>query len=97
VRHAGYKLRIPDEVVDLVRGLHPILKKKVRTGLQSVCNDPYSGKTLKDELGGLRSYRVGRLRIIYRLGPKKRIEIVAIGPRKSIYQETYRLLRKARE
>jgi mRNA interferase RelE/StbE len=95
VRHARYKLRIPDEVVDLVRGLHPILKKKVRTALQWVCNDPYSGKALKDELEGLRSYRVGRLRIIYRLGQKKRIEIVAIGPRKSIYQETYRLLRKA--
>ena len=89
-----YKLRIPDEVVTVLRGLHPFLKKNVRASLQSVCNDPYSGKALKDELEGLRSYRVGRLRILYRIGPRKQIEIVAIGPRKNIYQETFRLLRK---
>jgi mRNA-degrading endonuclease RelE of RelBE toxin-antitoxin system len=90
-----YKLRIPDEVVTVLRGLHPLLKKNVRASLQSVCNDPYSGKALKDELEGLRSYRVGRLTIIYRIGPRKQIEIVAIGPRKNIYQETFRLLRKS--
>ena len=89
-----YKLRIPDEVVKLLRSLHPLLKKKVKASLQSVCNDPYSGKALKDELEGLRSYRVRRLRIVYRIGSRKQIEIVAIGPRKNIYQETFRFLRK---
>ena len=89
-----YKLRVPDELVTVLRSLHPLLKKKVRASLQSVCSDPYSGKVLKDELEGLRSYRVGRLRIVYRIGLRKQIEIVAIGPRKNIYQETFRLLRK---
>ncbi len=97
MKNAGYKLRIPDEVVALLRSLHPLLKKKVRAALQSVCTDPYSGKALKDELEGLRSFRVGRLRIIYRIGPRKRVEIVAIGPRKNICQETFRLLKKESE
>jgi len=92
VEHAGYKLRIPDEVVALLRGLHPQLKKKVRAALQSLCADPHSGKALKDELEGLRSFRVGRLRIIYRLGLRKQVEIVAIGPRKNIYEETFMLV-----
>lgn len=97
MKSVGYKLRIPDEVVTLLHSLHPLLKKKVRAAFQSVCTDPYSGKALKDELERLRSFRVGRLRIVYRIGPRKQIEIVAVGPRKNIYQETFRLLRRESE
>ncbi len=43
---------------------------------------------------GLRSYRVSRFRIIYRLVQEKRIEIIAVGPRERIYEETYRLVTK---
>jgi len=60
-----------------------------------IIDDPYCGKPLKDELDGLRSMRVKRFRIIYRLViPDKEIEIVAIGPRKSIYEETYCIISK---
>ena len=92
-----YKLRIPDEVVALLRSLHPQLKRKVRAALQTLCADPHSGKALRDELEGLRSFRAGRLRVIYRVGKRKQVEIVAIGPRKNIYEETFRLLRRERE
>lgn len=94
MEHTRYKLSIPDEVVTLLRGLHPKLKKKMKVALQSLCVDPHSGKVLKDELEGLRSYRVGRLRIIYRVALEKEVEGVAIGPRKNIYEETFRLLRR---
>ncbi len=33
-------------------------------------------------------------RIIYRVSGKKYIEVVAIGPRKNIYEETLRILKK---
>jgi len=33
-------------------------------------------------------------RIIYRIAGPHEIQIVAMGPRASIYQETYRLIRK---
>ena len=88
------KLTIPDDVAALVRTLHPRIKRKVRSSLQYILSDPYSGKALIDELKGLRSFRVGRFRIIYRITDKKEIEIIAIGPRERIYEDTYRILRK---
>ncbi|MCP4667582.1 MAG: type II toxin-antitoxin system RelE/ParE family toxin [Deltaproteobacteria bacterium] len=48
----------------------------------------------KDELEGLRSLRVGRFRIIYQITGPKEIQVVAIGPRTGIYEETYFLIRK---
>jgi len=88
-----HRLRVPDEVADLVRGMHPALKRKTRKSLMTILSDPSSGKALKDELAGLRSFRVGSFRIIYRV-IRKVIEIVAIGPRERIYEETYRLLKR---
>ncbi len=87
------KLRIPHELAEFIRHLHPRLKRKVRSALQALGADPLLGKALKDELEGLRSLRPGRLRIIYRLHGRS-MELVAMGPRRNIYRETYRLLRK---
>ena len=90
------KLRAPEEVRALIRHLHPGLKKKVRAALQVILSDPDHGKALRDELLGLRSVRVGRLRIIYRVAAS--IDLVALGPRWAIYEETVRLLhRQSRE
>ena len=86
--------RVPTSVVDLLRGLHPELKRKVRAGLDLIRSEPGAGKLLKDELVGLRSLRVGRFRIIYRVGPRHTIHLVAVGPRHCIYEETLRVLRR---
>ena len=86
------KLRLPDEIATLVRGMHPDLKRKVKGSLQIILSEPYSGKFLKDELEGLRSFRVSRFRIIYRISEKQMIEVVAIGPRERIYEETFRII-----
>ena len=75
-------------------GCHPQLQRKIRAGLKAIAVEPEAGKSLKDELKGLRSYRVGRFRIIYRLFSKQIIDIVAIGPRKIIYEETYKMVKK---
>jgi len=90
---AGYRLRISYRVAALVRGMHPRLKKKIKASLERILLNPNEGKSLKDELAGLRSFRVGRFRIIYRI-QKNHVEIVAIGPRERIYEETFYLLRK---
>ena len=89
-----YKLKIPNDTVSLIRGLHPQLKKKIKAALQGITDDPHTGKALKDELEGLWSYRIKRIRIIYRFTSKKYIDIIALGPRKNIYEETYKLLKK---
>lgn len=89
------RLKIPDDVAKLIRGLHPDLKRKLRSALDDIVADPAIGKQLRDELAGLRSCRISRFRIVYRvLGVT--IEIVAVGPRRTIYEETWRRVRRAR-
>lgn len=90
------RLRIPDGVARLIRGLHPHLKKKLKASLQTILSDPRSGKALKEELAGLWSFRVSRFRIIYRMRGAQQIEIIAVGPRDRIYEETFKLIRKER-
>ena len=90
----AYKLRVPNEIVSLIQGLHPLLKKRVKAALKEICNAPYCGKGLNEELAGLRSFRIKRFRIIYKVSSKREIILVAIGPRKYIYEETFRVLQK---
>jgi mRNA interferase RelE/StbE len=55
-----YCLRVPGRIEELVRSLHPGLKRKVRAGLDLTRTDSEVGTELRDELAGLRSLRVGR-------------------------------------
>ena len=89
-----HKLKTSLEIRDLIRRLHPQLKQKVRIALLEIIDDPLCGKALRGELQGLRSFRVSKFRIIYRLVSDV-IEIIALGPRRSIYEETLRLLKRA--
>ena len=90
-----YRLRVPTSLATLIRGMHPQLKRKLRASLSTVLSDPTVGNALRDELEGLRSYRMGRLRIIYRLSTRGRvIELVAVGPRSRIYEDTLRYVKQ---
>ena len=75
-----------------MRGLHPDIKRKVRAALDRLALDAEAGKALQGDLKGLRSLRVARLRVIYRVRARRVIESVAIGPRDRIYEETLRLV-----
>ena len=86
------KLRVPEDVASLIRHCHPVLKRRIKEALKTILSDPESGKALTEELEGLRSFRVGRIRIIYQVESRARIDIVTIGPRKSVYEETYRIV-----
>jgi mRNA interferase RelE/StbE len=88
------KLRVPDEIAALIRSMHPDLIRKIRGSLQTILSEPFAGKALRDELSGLRSFRVSRFRIIYRISKKQLIEVVTIGPRDRIYEETFRIVSK---
>lgn len=84
-----------DETAEVVRTLHPDIKRKIKAALQAILSDPLSGKALKDELEGFQSFKVGKFRVVYKKPVGKEIiEVAAIGPRKTIYEETLRLLRK---
>ena len=88
-------LKVPRALRDVIRQLHPLLKRKVREGLTDILADPACGKPLQRELEGYWSLRVGRHRIIYR-PDEAGAEIVAFGPRTTIYGDvagSIRLLR----
>lgn len=43
----------------------------------------------------MRSYRVKRYRIIYRIvAGENYLEIIALGPRRNIYEETFKIISK---
>lgn len=86
-------LKVPAEVRDVIRQLHPELKRKLRAALADILDDPTCGKALKEELEGYWSLRLGRTRIIYRVG-ESAIEIVAVGPRENIYEEAAQQIRR---
>jgi mRNA interferase RelE/StbE len=45
---SSYKIRLPEEVAGLLRGLHPELKRKIKGSLRIILDDPNAGKSLKD-------------------------------------------------
>ena len=65
-------LKVPAEVRNLIRRLHPELKRKVRAALSDILENPGSGKALKEQLEGYWSLPVGRSRIIYRWKQQRR-------------------------
>jgi mRNA interferase RelE/StbE len=88
-------IKIPTGIRDLVRRLHPVLKRKIRSALADIITDPACGKPLERELNGYWSLGVGRHRIIYR-PIEGGVEIVAIGPRRMIYEEAVRQILRSR-
>ncbi len=94
-----YRIEIPRAVRDLIRHLPPGVKAKVKAALRSIADDPSHAKDLRDELAGLRSYRVARSRVIYRIVGSM-IQIVALGPRADVYEraaaELSKTLRKSK-
>ena len=61
--------------------------------LDEIIKEPASGKQLHGELAAFRSFRIGKIRIIYREKPDI-LEIIAIGRREVIYYETTLLLKR---
>jgi len=88
------KLVVPADIRGLIRTMHPSVKKKVKSSLKMILSGPHSGKALAGELAGLGSLRVSSFRIIYKIEDPEQIELVAMGPRERIYEETFRALRK---
>ncbi len=75
--------------------MHPNLKRRVRSTLERIRASPASGKPLIGDLAGWWSMRVGRVRIIYR-STRTHVEVAAIGPRASIYEDAAHALRSKR-
>lgn len=66
--------------------LHPQSRRSVRAAVDVLRDAPQLGRPLGDELVGLWRYPIGRLRLIYRFD-NRQLEIVAVGPRATIYED----------
>lgn len=94
----GYRVRYAPEAAGRIRKLHPEIKKQIRAAADRLIQSPYEGHALQQELSGLRSRRVGRHRILYRISESEgTIDILLVGPRRDIYEELRVLAARLRD
>ncbi len=69
-----------------IRRLDPQVRARVRAAVEVLAGDPHRGKPLQLTLHGLRSWRTGDWRIVYRVA-EERVEVlvVAVGHRREVY------------
>lgn len=85
---------IPPHVAEVIRSLHPDLKRSIKSAVRAIAADPECGEPLQRELDGLRKYRVRRFRIVYAVDQKIRvIRLMAVGHRRHVYEELAERLR----
>ena len=77
-----------------IRKLDPGIRRRVFAALQKLKIEPERGKPLQLTLKGLRSWRTGDYRIVYRV-IETRIEIlfVTLGHRRDVYEKLQKTLR----
>jgi mRNA-degrading endonuclease RelE of RelBE toxin-antitoxin system len=66
------------------------VKRTVKEALTAIGANPYVGKELLRELQGLRSCHARRYRIVYELGPRRELRVVAVAHRSSVYEDLAR-------
>ena len=69
-----------------IRKLDPGIRTQVRAAIERLAEDPTRGKLLQLTLNGLRSWRTGEWRIVYRANQGRlEILVVAVGHRREVY------------
>ena len=80
-----FRSDIPPHVAEVIRSLHPDLKRSIKAAVRAIATDPECGEPLLRELNGLWKYRVRRFRIVYIVDRKTRvIRLMAVGHRQHV-------------
>lgn len=76
-----------------IKRFDPAVRRRMLAALRKLRADPERGKPLQLVLKGLRSWRTGDYRIVYRV-IESRIEIlvVAVGHRRDVYERLKKML-----
>ena len=70
-----------------IRKLHPRIKPVVKSKIEKLQENPFSGKWLEKELAGYFSMQAKRYRVIYKIRDNDQtVEIHYVGHRKDIYE-----------
>ena len=89
-----FRPEIPPHVAEVIRSLHPDLKRSIKAAVRGITSDPECGEPLMRELDSLWKYRVRRFRIVYAIDRRARvIRLIAVGHRQSIYENLTAKLR----
>ena len=92
------RVRYTPEAAERIRKLHPLVKKEVREGIRTLLDNPLLGYALHDELAGYWSFRVRTYRVIFRPNDDETtLDVVFVGPRRSVYEELRTLLLEQRD
>jgi mRNA interferase RelE/StbE len=82
-----YAIIIAPRAKKEIDSLDSATKERIANALESLALDPYAGKSLKADLKGLYSYRVGDYRIIYTIvNNKLLIQVVKVMHRRQVYR-----------
>ena len=93
-----FRADIPPHVFEVIRHLSPDLKRSVKAAVRALCMNPSEGTPLVKELEGLWKYRVSRFRIVYAIDRRRKvIRVMAVGHRRSVYEEVTKHLPKIRK
>ena len=93
-----YRARYTPEAAQRIRHLHPQIKQEIREGIRALTEAPLSGHALQFELSGFRAYRVRSYRLIYAVNDEEAtLDVIFVGPRRTVYEELRRLLLGERE
>lgn len=87
----AWTIRYAASAARSIRRLDPQIRRRVRAAVQTLAEEPERGKPLQLSLKGLRSWRTGDYRIVYRI-IQERIEIIVIAA--GHWREVYEQLRK---
>lgn len=91
---ALYRPAVRAPAAEVLRRLPPGIKRAVKSAIRVVVANPLAGEPLHGELEGLWKYRVRKFRLVYQVDRAKRlVNILALGARRSIYEEVAELLR----
>lgn len=83
----SYQLVYSETSRKQIRKLHPQIKPVVKSKIEKLRENPFSGKWLEKELSGYLSMRAKRFRVIYKIKDNDLIvEIHYVGHRKDIYE-----------
>lgn len=67
--------------------MHPQVKPVVKSKIEELQENPFSGKWLEKELSGYLSIQAKRFRVIYKIRDNDQtVEIHQVGHRKDIYE-----------
>ena len=83
----SYQLLYSETSRKQIRKLHPQIKPVVKSKLEKLQENPFSGKWLEKELSGYLSMQAKRFRVIYKIKDTyQTVEIHHVGHRKDIYE-----------